>query len=407
MVNLLGSFFLEDPIVQTVWHPDVLPLLPLRLCNEEGHLRSTLLPGRQEAKHMYTVHASCPCVIFTERKCCNDLFANLSVFEKELRCHCTCYASNFEVLGMDIDFRSAGPPSSTFGGLNTEESHECPAWCAHAVSFCLSRQADRLPLFMTVEPSSSRASVARGKSFSKSRVCTAWYLHVCNAGKSTFILPQNWNNMQATVRKPWRSLFSQVHMISGSRRSSNLPGLSTGKDPKHADSVRKPCGWHIQVKIPAHKLSNISKFQMPPFCTKQHHPSVTSQRIFRQNTRHSWIFSIWWRCWRSLEMMQRSVSHLALRTWVRKPWPTECMNTASRENQCTMAQSFKKNYPRLHCIPSQCTVSYREGIAVRGNQNVHVPNTFLKRLYVSSTAWRAPTSREAERCGRGRRKYVV
>ena len=49
--------------------------------------------------------------------------------------------------------------------------------------------------------------------------------------KSTFMLPQNWNNMQATARKPWRSsfFFSQVHMISGSRRSSNLPGLPLGK----------------------------------------------------------------------------------------------------------------------------------------------------------------------------------
>ena len=31
--------------------------------------------------------------------------------------------------------------------------------------------------------------------------------HVCNAGKSTFMLSQNWNNLQATVRRPWRSLF--------------------------------------------------------------------------------------------------------------------------------------------------------------------------------------------------------
>ena len=80
---------------------------------------------------------------------------------------------------------------------------------------------------MTVEPSSSRESVARGKFFSKYRVSTALVsAHVCNAGKSTFMLPQNWNNMQATLQEPF---FSQVHMISGSRRSSNLPGLPLGK----------------------------------------------------------------------------------------------------------------------------------------------------------------------------------
>ena len=44
------------------------------------------------------------------------------------KCLCTCYSSNFDVLGMDIDFHSAGPRSSTFGGLNTEENSRVPSF---------------------------------------------------------------------------------------------------------------------------------------------------------------------------------------------------------------------------------------------------------------------------------------
>ena len=56
------------------------------------------------------------------------------------------------------------------------------------------------------------------------------------------MLPQSWNNMQSTVRKPWKSLaFASAH----DQRESEVvepPRFCTGKDPKHADSVGNLAG---------------------------------------------------------------------------------------------------------------------------------------------------------------------